>query len=72
MVSLVVNTNKNACSRGLFTVIRRIINSTNSISEDCLDYTVLHSVNFYFRRAGERKYDVGTDGYYRNGTADWG
>ncbi len=51
---------------------RRMINSTNSISEDCLDYTVLHSVDFCFRRAGERKYDVGADGYYRNGTADRG
>ena len=72
MVSLVVNANENAGIRLLFAVIRRMINSTNSISEDCLDYTVLHSVDFCFRRAGERKYDVGADGYYRNGTADRG
>ena len=31
---------------------RRMINSTNSISEDCLDYTVLHSVDFVSEEQG--------------------
>ena len=52
MVSLVVNANENAGIRLLFAVIRRMINSTNSISEDCLDYTVLHSVDFVSEEQG--------------------